>query len=117
MSTTFFHDADIALETIEEGRVTRKIKAHGGSMMAVEVMFTAGAIGYEHRHVHEQVCYCLSGEFEFTIEGEKAVVRAGDSLYVPGGAEHGTRCLEGGHLLDVFTPQREDFLKNTTEDA
>ena len=30
---------------------------------------------------------------------------------VPGGAEHGTRCLEGGHLLDVFTPQREDFLK------
>ncbi len=111
MSTSFFHDADIALETIEEGRVTRKIKAHGGSLMAVEVMFTAGAIGYEHRHVHEQVCYCLAGEFEFTIEGQKTRLKAGDSVYVPSSVLHGALCLSEGRLLDIFTPQREDFLK------
>ena len=111
MSTTFFHDADIALETIEEGRVTRKIKAHGGSMMAVEVMFTAGAIGYEHRHVHEQVCYCLSGEFEFTIGDETRIVKAGDTLYKEPSIMHGCKCLKAGVLIDTFTPQREDFLK------
>lgn len=111
MSTTFFHDADIALETIEEGRVTRKIRAHGGSLMMVEVMFKEGAIGYEHRHVHEQVCYCLSGEFEFTIEGEKTRLTVGDSVYVSSSVLHGVVCLKEGRLLDVFTPQREDFLK------
>ena len=111
MSTTFFHDADITLETLEEGRVTRKIRAHGGSLMAVEVMFKDGAIGYEHRHVHEQVCYCLAGEFEFTIEGEKTRLTAGDSVYVPSSVLHGAVCLKEGRLLDIFTPQREDFLK------
>ena len=59
----------------------------------------------------------LREAFEFAVAGQKQVIRAGDSLYVPAGAEHGTRCLEAGRLLDVFTPQREDFLKNTTEDA
>ena len=111
MSTTFFHDADIALETIEEGRVTRKIRAHGGSLMMVEVMFKDGAIGYEHRHVHEQVCYCLAGEFEFTVEGQTTRLIPGDSVYVPSSALHGTVCLKDGRLLDIFTPQREDFLK------
>ena len=111
MSTTFFHDADIALETVEAGRVTRKIRAHGGILMMVEVMFEEGAIGYEHRHVHEQVCYCLSGEFEFTIAGQKTRLGAGDSVYVPSSMLHGAACLKAGRLLDIFTPQREDFLK------
>lgn len=111
MSTIFFHDADIALETLEEGRVARKIRAHGGGLMAVEVMFKAGGIGYEHRHVHEQVCYCLEGEFDFTVEGQTTRLHAGDSVYIPSSVLHGTVCLKDGRLLDIFTPQREDFLK------
>lgn len=111
MSKFFFHDAEIELETLEEGRVSRKIRAHDGSLMMVEVMFKSGAIGYEHRHVHEQVCYCLEGEFEFTIEGQTTRLRPGDSVYIPPSVLHGTVCLGEGRLLDVFTPQREDFLK------
>jgi len=111
MNKLFFHDAEIELETLEEGRVSRKIRAHGGGMMAVEVMFKAGAIGYEHQHVHEQVCYCLAGEFEFSIEGEKTRLKAGDSVYIPSSVVHGAVCLSEGRLLDIFTPQREDFLK------
>ena len=111
MSKIFFHDAEIALETIEEGRVCRKIRAHDGSLMMVEVMFKSGAVGYEHRHVHEQVCYCLVGEFEFTVERQTTRLRPGDSVYVPPSALHGTVCLGEGRLLDIFTPQREDFLK------
>ena len=30
---------------------------------------------------------------------------------VPASALHGTVCVADGRLLDVFTPQREDFLK------
>ena len=110
MSDVFFPDADLALETVELGQVSRKIRAKGGSMMMVEVLFTAGAIGAEHRHPHEQLTYCLSGEFIFNIDGEKSTVRAGDSLYVPASALHGTTCVADGRLLDIFTPQREDFL-------
>ena len=111
MSDVFFPDADQVLESIEPGRVSRKIRARGGRMMMVEVFFTAGASGAEHRHEHEQVTYCLSGEFEFTVDGVRSKVCAGDSLYVPASALHGTTCLSDGRLLDVFTPQREDFLK------
>ena len=109
-SNIYFPDAALVLETLEVGKVSRKIRAKGGSMMMVEVFFTAGAIGAEHRHPHEQLTYCLSGEFIFNIDGEKSTVRAGDSLYVPASALHGTTCVADGRLLDIFTPQREDFL-------
>ena len=111
MSQVYFPDAALELETVEGGQVSRKIRAAAGGLMMVEVFFKAGAVGALHCHVHEQVSYCLAGEFEFTIEGEKAIVRAGDSLYVPPSALHGTTCLVEGRLLDIFTPQREDFLK------
>ncbi|MDR2614633.1 MAG: cupin domain-containing protein [Candidatus Accumulibacter sp.] len=111
MSQIFFPDAKIELETLEEGRVSRKIRAHHDNLMMVEVIFKSGAIGSEHRHVHEQVCYCLAGEFEFTVEGQARRLRPGDSVHIPSSALHGTVCLSEGRLLDVFTPQREDFLK------
>lgn len=111
MSKIFFPDAEIALEMLEEGRVARKIRAHDGALMIVEVMFKSGAAGSEHRHAHEQVSYCLAGEFDFTVEGRTARLRPGDSVYIPPSALHGTVCLSEGQLLDVFTPQREDFLK------
>ena len=112
MSDLFFPDASLELETIEAGMVSRKIRARGGHLMMVEVFFSAGGIGAEHRHVHEQVSYCLAGEFIFTIEGEAVTLRTGDSLFIPSFALHGTLCVAEGRLLDVFTPQREDFLKN-----
>ena len=111
MSEVYFPDASLDLECVEPGLIDRKIRARGGSMMMVEVYFKAGAIGAEHRHPHEQLTYCLSGEFVFSVEGETRTVRAGDSLYVPASALHGTTCVADGRLLDMFTPQREDFFK------
>jgi quercetin dioxygenase-like cupin family protein len=110
MENLFFADAGIHREVLEEGRVARKLRARGGALMMVEVYFEKGAIGAEHRHPHEQVSYCLAGEFRFTIEGETAILRAGDSVFIPASKLHGTTCVAAGRLLDVFTPQREDFL-------
>jgi len=110
MSDLFFPDAELTMEAVEADQVSRKIRAKGGSLMMVEVFFKTGAIGAEHRHVHEQVCYCLAGEFVFTIEGETPrTLRAGDSVYVPSSVLHGAKCVAAGRLLDIFTPQREDF--------
>ena len=91
--------------------VSRKILASGGKLMAVEVSFQKGAVGAVHSHPHEQVSYVLKGSFEFDLEGQKAVIRAGDTYYVSPGLNHGVVALEDGMLLDIFTPQREDFLK------
>ena len=110
--TIFFADSELDLEEVEPGRLNRKIRARGGQMMAVEVFFETGAIGFEHEHPHEQICYCLSGEFVFTVGSEAKKIGAGDSVYVPASVRHGAACLNTGRLLDVFTPQREDFLKH-----
>jgi len=110
MDSLFFPDGAIALETIDPGKVTRKVKAHGDRTMIVEVFFETGAIGSEHAHPHEQLSYCLGGEFDFFIEGKVRSMRAGDSVLIPGGARHGVKCLAKGRLLDVFSPPREDFL-------
>ena len=48
---------------------------------------------------------------EFTLEGDSTTLSAGDSVYIPSNAMHGLVCLEKGELLDIFTPEREDFLE------
>ncbi|TBL39483.1 cupin domain-containing protein [Hafnia alvei] len=105
----FFFYQNIAVEPAGEG-VTRKVLAHGGTMMMVEVCFQAGAIGPLHNHPHEQSTYVKSGIFDFTIGHETHRVSAGDTLYKKPNVMHGCVCVEAGTLIDVFTPQREDFI-------
>lgn len=100
----------ITREIVGDG-VTRKILASNGGLMTVEVTFQKGAIGALHSHPHEQISYVLAGSFEFELEGEKTIIKAGDSYYVSPNAIHGVVALEDSVILDVFTPQREDFLK------
>ncbi|RRD48204.1 cupin domain-containing protein, partial [Escherichia coli] len=51
------------------------------------------------------------GIFEFTIGDEVRTVKTGDTLYKQPNIVDGCKCLEKGGLLDIFTPQRQDFLK------
>ncbi len=96
-------------KNVGEG-VERKILASGGKIMTVEVTFNKGAIGALHSHPHEQVSYIAKGSFEYEIEGVRYVLNAGDSYYVEPDKMHGVRALEDSVIIDVFTPQREDFL-------
>lgn len=97
-------------EPAEPG-VRRKIFAPGGSIMMMEVHFEEGAEGYAHSHPHEQISYCLKGAVEFTVDGDKRVIREGETIFIPGGARHGVKALMPSALLDAFTPLREDLLK------
>lgn len=105
----FIYKQECLLEDLGGG-ITRRVLAHGGTMMAVEVNFEQGAIGTLHSHAHEQLTYVLSGRFSFTIDGVTQEVSTGDTLYKKPNVIHGCLCLEAGTLLDTFTPQREDFL-------
>jgi len=60
---------------------------------------------------HEQIAYILEGRFEFEMASKKYELTAGDSYYAPPGVPHGAVSLEeGSRILNLFTPQREDFL-------
>lgn len=96
-------------ESAEPG-VKRRIFSPGTHLMMMEVHFEAGAEGYLHSHPHEQMSYCLKGAFDFTIDGVTQVLRAGETIVIPGGAVHGVKALEPSALLDAFTPLREDLL-------
>lgn len=93
-----------------EPGITRRILARGGGMMGVEAAFEKGAVGSVHQHPHEQISYILSGAFEYVADGVTYQLKAGDSYYVEPDMLHGAVALEDGVILDIFTPQRADFL-------
>ncbi len=105
----YFFDRDITKNSIND-KSARKVLAHGKEMMVCHLYFETGAVGEAHRHPHTQCVYILSGSFEFNLEGDNTLIKAGDSVFVPSNALHGLVCLEKGELLDIFTPEREDFL-------
>jgi quercetin dioxygenase-like cupin family protein len=99
-----------AWEDAEPGVRRRILQAQGG-LMLMEVQFAAGAAGYVHNHVHEQISYCTVGRFEYSLDGRVHVLAQGDSIYVPSNARHGAKALaRGSTLIDVFTPVRQDLL-------
>lgn len=108
-SRTFVHASGMGWEDAGEG-MRRKILGYNEEMMMVRVEFDRGAVGSVHTHPHRQVTYVESGRFEVEIDGNKEDLTVGDSFIVESNVSHGVRALEGGCLIDVFMPLREDFL-------
>ncbi len=104
------HHNSPELEITTGPGVTRQLLASGGGLMAVEFRFAKGSVGALHSHPHEQIGYVQKGRFEYTQDGVKTVLVPGDTYYVRPDAVHGVVALEDGILIDVFTPQRQDFL-------
>lgn len=108
-STPFYIDNETHWEDLGEG-VSRKICGYDDRIMLVKVRFEAGAIGPLHEHYHSQVTYVDSGIFEVSINGDKQVLKAGDSFYAKPNHIHGVLCMKAGVLIDVFSPMRSDFI-------
>ena len=101
--------ASLAWEITGPG-VRRTLLAYNDDLLLVKVEFEAGAIGALHQHVHSQITYVESGEFEATVGGETRLLQAGDSFYAAPNVPHGVVARQAGVLLDSFSPVREDFL-------
>ena len=101
MKTSIFAEGK-EWEPAGEG-VVRQIMGYNDDIMVVKVKFEKGAVGAVHHHIHSQVTYVESGKFEFTINGVKKIVSAGDCLYKEPDAVHGCVCLEPGMLIDCFS--------------
>ena len=105
----FIKDETLDWQEVEPG-VSRKIMAYDPSLMLMQVKFEKGGIGPIHRHVHVQISHVFSGIFEVQVDGNKNILKAGDTFFVPSNLWHGVLCLEAGILIDTFSPMREDFL-------
>jgi mannose-6-phosphate isomerase-like protein (cupin superfamily) len=62
---------------------------------------TLGPGGATERHYHresEELYFVLEGEGEMEVDGERALVGAGDAILIPPGAWHQIRASEQGSL-------------------
>ena len=108
-SKVFLLENEISWEQVGEG-IQRQILGYDGQLMLVKVKFQKGAIGNAHEHFHSQSTYVVSGVFEFHVNGEKKIVKAGDGIYMEPDVLHGCTCRDAGILIDTFSPMREDFI-------
>ena len=97
-------------ESVGDG-LTRQLFGYDDAILMARVEFEAGAVGEVHTHMHSQVSYVESGEFDVVIDGVETRLGPGDSFYVRPNLAHGAVCRKPGVLIDVFSPVREDFLK------
>ena len=101
--------AEIEPEVCGKG-VKRRILAYSKDAMCVENTFETCVCGWQCMAPTPPVTYIVSGRYRFTIGDETREVGPGDTLLKQDGVMHGCVCLEGGVMLDFFTPMREDFV-------
>src|SRR5690625_3784192 len=109
-SEPFIPVDQIEWESAGEG-IQRKILGYDDELMSVLVRFEKGAVGALHHHSHRQVSYVESGRCEVASNGDKKVLKQGDSFFVAPDLEHGAVALEEGVLHDIFAPARRDFCR------
>jgi quercetin dioxygenase-like cupin family protein len=68
-----------------------------------------------HRHAPPELYHVLSGEGRMSLAGEERMIRAGDTVYIPGNAWHGVR-NEGPDLLRIFYVFPVDAFSDVTYD-
>lgn len=88
--------------------------AVGEKSMVTKMNYVKGNFATTHQHPHEQCGYVISGEYRLKVETPEdeidVLLHAGDSYAIPGNTPHSFEVLEGGEVVDVFTPHREDYL-------
>ena len=99
-----------AARSSPEPGLTRLVGAFNEKLFLAEHRMEKGWGGSAHSHPHEQVVYVISGHLRVACAGRTFDVCPGDSFVVRGGVEHQATALEASHVIDVFTPCRNDYL-------
>ncbi len=86
--------------------------AVGEKSMVTKMNYVKGNFATLHSHPHEQCGYVISGKYRLIIVEENLdeILTSGDSYAINGNNKHSFEVLEDGEVIDVFTPQRQDYL-------
>ncbi len=87
--------------------------AVGEKSMVTKMNYVKGNFATLHSHPHEQAGYVISGKYRLIVQGQEnidVIMYPGDTYAIPGNTPHSFEVLEGGEVVDVFTPHREDYL-------
>lgn len=106
-----WHDKDPAWHEILPG-VRRRILAHSPAAMMVLYRIEPGRIFPRHTHPHAQYGTIVEGGGTFHVGGREWKLQPGDGYYVPPEVPHELHAdpRRASVILDVFAPEREDFL-------
>ncbi|QWC23659.1 cupin domain-containing protein [Bacillus haikouensis] len=91
--------------------VKRDVLSSEGSMMLVKVELAEGFVGDIDQHPEEQLSFIERGQVEFEVDGEKKILKVGDTQYIPSNVQHRVKVIEECVILDMFTPIRKDLLE------
>ena len=83
---------------------------HLKHLMLTHFTFEAGSAVPDHAHLNEQITLIISGELEFTLNGETRIVRAGEGATVPSNTTHRVRAITDVVAVDCWHPVREDYI-------
>ena len=85
---------------------------HTDAMTIARVYLKEGCSVPEHHHPNEQVSILFEGsmKFVFAPDGREVVVRAGECVQIESGLPHSAVALEDTVAMDIFTPQRQDWI-------
>jgi quercetin dioxygenase-like cupin family protein len=92
--------------------VKRRILTHGDGVMLVLYEIAPSTTFPMHTHPHVQAGTFLEGGGTFRVGADTYRVRKGSSYSIPGNVPHELVTDPGGtsQVLDVFVPERNDFL-------
>jgi quercetin dioxygenase-like cupin family protein len=65
-----------------------------------------------HQHISEQFAYILEGGLKFVVYGVEVTVSKGEVIRLPSNVVHEAYALEDTYDLDVFSPARDDWLRD-----
>jgi quercetin dioxygenase-like cupin family protein len=90
--------------------IKRRTLTSGKTMYQMRAQLAAGSKMPEHRHPHEQIVHILSGRMKLIVDGTPHELATGDSFYLASNVPHGVETMEKTHVLDTFSPPRDDYL-------
>lgn len=94
--------------------VSLDVLSIGDKSMVAKMNYVNGNFATTHSHPNEQSGYVVSGKYRLIIDALEGVIdvilNPGDSYAIPENYPHSFEVIEGGEVIDVFTPIREDYL-------
>ena len=95
-----------------ESALRRKLEAQGYSVS--RYVYSPGTHFPEHTHGVDKIDAVISGQFELTLKGERAVLGPGDWIAVPRGVPHTATVLGNEPVVSLDAVKSRSNLRTST---